>query len=130
MLYPVYVHVGDKTHAHSVTIPDFLGCYSASDDWASLPSAVQEAVEVYCDDEDMTIPEPSLLDNLMDNEDYQDGIWVMLDIDISKLNTRAVRLNISLPANIVSKMDAYAVKHHMTRSALIAKAATSLMGES
>jgi len=32
MLYPVYVHLGDETHAHGVTIPDFPGCFSAADD--------------------------------------------------------------------------------------------------
>ena len=32
MLYPVYVHVGDDQYAHSVTIPDFPGCFSAADE--------------------------------------------------------------------------------------------------
>jgi predicted RNase H-like HicB family nuclease len=129
MLYPVYVHMGDENHAHGVTIPDFPGCFSAADDWSSLPAKVQEAVEVYCEVEDISIPEPSSLDDLMKDDNYQGGIWMMLDIYISKLNTRAVRLNISLPANVVAKMDDYAVKHHMTRSALIARAANSLIGE-
>lgn len=128
MLYPVYVHVGDETHAHGVTIPDFPGCFSAADDWDSLPAMVQEAVELHCEDEDMAIPKPGSLDDFMKNDDYQGGIWLMLDIDIAKLNTKTVRLNISLPSNIVASMDDYAVKHHMTRSALIAKAATSLIG--
>lgn len=129
MLYPVYVHEGDETHAHGATIPDFPGCFSAADDWGSLPVIIQEAIEVYCDGEDMAIPTPSTLDDLMKDNNYQDGIWIMLDIDVSKLNTKAVRLNISLPADIVSRMDDYASKHHMSRSALIARAATRLMGK-
>ncbi len=119
--------MGDETHAYGATIPDFPGCFSASDNWEALPSMIQEAVELYCDGEDMSIPTPSTLDDLMKNNDYQDGLWIMLDIDISALNTKSVRLNISLPANVVAKMDDYAFKHHMTRSALIAKATTSLM---
>ena len=129
MLYPVYVHPGDKDHSHGVTIPDFPGCFSAADEWVDLPVLVQEAIELHCEGEDMTIPEPSTLDNLMNDKQYQGGIWVMLDINTSKLNTKPVRLNISLPANIVSKMDNYASQHHMTRSALIAKATSSLINQ-
>ena len=33
MLYPVYVHPGDESHAHGVTFPDFPGCFSAADEW-------------------------------------------------------------------------------------------------
>lgn len=58
MLYPVYVHVGDDTHAHGVTVPDFPGCYSAADNWDELPAKIQEAIEVYCEGEDMDIPRP------------------------------------------------------------------------
>lgn len=130
MLYPVYIHMGDDAHAHGVTIPDFPGCFSAADNWDDLPIMVQEAVELHCEGENMSIPDPGSLDDLMKNDEYTGGIWMMLDINLSKLNTKAVRLNISLPANIVSKMDDYAVQHHMTRSALIAKATTALMAGS
>jgi len=129
MLYPIYVHKGDAEHAHSISIPDFLGCFSAADNWDDIAIMVQEAVELYCEGEDMVIPTPSSLDDLVKNSDYNGGIWMMLDINLSKLNTKSVRLNISLPANVVARMDNYANSHHMTRSALIAKAATSLMGD-
>ena len=49
MLYPVYVHVGDDQYAHSVTIPDFPGCFSAADEWDDLPANIQEAVELHID---------------------------------------------------------------------------------
>lgn len=129
MLYPIYVHKGDESHAHGLTIPDFSGCFSAADNWDDISIKVQEAVELYCEDEDMLIPAPSSLDDLVKSPDYKGGIWMMLDINLSKLNTKPVRLNISLPANVVARMDNYAHSHHMTRSALIAKATTSLIGE-
>ena len=58
MLYPVYVHLGDDNHAHGVTIPDFPGCFYAADDWDLLPTNIQEAIELYCEGEDMEIPVP------------------------------------------------------------------------
>jgi len=36
MLYPVYVQVGDKKHAHGIEFPDFPGCFSAADDWQEI----------------------------------------------------------------------------------------------
>jgi predicted RNase H-like HicB family nuclease len=95
MLYPIYVHLGDHEHAHGVTVPDFPGCFSAADNWDDLPSMVQEAIEVYCDGEDMRLPEPSSLEQLMQNKDYQNGIWIMLDIDVSRLHKKSVHLNVS-----------------------------------
>ena len=92
MLYPVYIHLGDQTHAHGVTIPDFPGCFSAADNWDDLPHSIQEAIELYCEGEEMILPKPSSLEQLVHNENYQDGMWMMLDIDISMLNLKPVCL--------------------------------------
>lgn len=93
MLYSVYVHPGDAQHAHGLTIPDFPGCFSAADDWATLPTQIQEAVEVYCDGEDLVIPPPTPLDELVTQPDYQGGVWVLVDIDLRGVNSAAIRLD-------------------------------------
>ena len=127
MLYPVYVHQGDDNHAHGVTIPDFPGCFSAADNWDDLPYRIQEAVELYCDGEDMTIPPPSSLEALQSDKQYQDGIWMMVNIDVDRLETKPVRLNISLPSNLVQQIDHWAKDHAMTRSGFLAQAARESM---
>lgn len=116
MLYPVYVHVGDDTHAHGVTVPDFPGCYSAADHWEELPARIQEAIELYCEGEDMDIPAPTSLEQLTTRPEYEGGVWMLVDVDISLLSTRPVRLNVSLPEGLVKRIDAYAKSHHLTRS--------------
>jgi len=123
MLYPVYVHLGDENHAHGVTIPDFPGCFSAADDWDLLPNAIQEAIELYCEGEDMDIPAPTPLEKLIANTDYEGGAWMLVDVDVSRLSTKPVRINISLPENLVQSIDRYAKAHHLTRSGFLAKAA-------
>ena len=92
MLYPVYIHVGDAEHAHGVTIPDFPGCFSAADDWQDLPRMIQEAIELWCEGQNLELPKPSALDELVKNTDYADGVWLLIDVDISKLDTKPVRL--------------------------------------
>lgn len=48
---------------------------------------------------------------------------MMVDIDLSKVSTKAVRLNISLPENLVHRIDEAAQTRRMSRSAFLAMAA-------
>jgi predicted RNase H-like HicB family nuclease len=123
MIYPVYVHIGDDTHAHGVTIPDFPGCFSAADTWDELAKAVQEAIELHCEDEDMAMPNPTPLERLMNNPDYTGGVWLMIDVDLSQISTRSIRLNVSLPESLVHRIDIEAKARHMSRSAFLAMSA-------
>jgi predicted RNase H-like HicB family nuclease len=77
MIFPVYVHKGDDNHAHGAEVPDFPGCFTAADTWDQLEGNIQEAVELYCEDEDMVVPSPTPLEELMNSPNYQDGIWMM-----------------------------------------------------
>ena len=127
MLYPVYVHK-DPDSAYGMTFPDFPGCFSAADDLGEISRLSQEAVEVHFDGEDMEFPTPTPIEKLAADPSYEGGFWLLLDIDLSKVNTKSVRLNISLPANLVGQIDHYAAKHHMTRSGFLAKAAIQAIG--
>jgi predicted RNase H-like HicB family nuclease len=127
MLYPVYVHVGDATHAHGVTFPDFPGCFAAADEWEGLPAAIQEAVEAHFHEEPESVPAPTPLEQLARDPQYEDGVWLLAEVDLRRIDTRPVRLNISLPANLVQQIDAWADAHHMTRSGFLAKAAQEAM---
>ena len=128
MLYPVYVHIGDERHAHGVIIPDFPGCFSAADSWEELPARIQEAIELYCEGEDMAIPQPTPLEQLTGHADYSSGAWMLIDIDLGLLETKPVRLNISLPSDLIARIDAHAKAYHMTRSGFLAKAIREAMG--
>ncbi|MBF0626497.1 MAG: type II toxin-antitoxin system HicB family antitoxin [Magnetococcales bacterium] len=127
MLYPIYVHPGDKVHAHGVTIPDFPGCFSAADDWTDIPAMVQEAVELHFDREPLDIPPPRALEELVKLEEFQGGVWMMVDVDTARIRPKALRLNISLPEPLVRRIDDYAKAHHLTRSGFLARAAESIL---
>jgi len=129
MLYPVYVHK-DPDSAYGMTFPDFPGCFSAADDLGALSRLAQEAVEVHFEGEDVEIPTPTPIEKLAADPNYEGGFWILLDLDLSKVKTKSVRLNISLPANLVGQIDRYAAEHHMTRSGFLAKAALQAIGSS
>ena len=51
----------------------------------------------------------------------------MVDVDVSELGDKAVRINITLPQRILRAVDAYARKQGETRSGFIARAAVDAM---
>ena len=128
MLYPIYVHK-DQDSAYGAAFPDFPGCFAGSDELQDLPKAAQEAVEAHFYGEAEAIPSPSAPENWTSHEDFKGGFWMMVDIDLSRVSTKAVRLNISLPENLVHRIDAAAKSQHLSRSAFLAKAAEREMAE-
>jgi len=101
MFYAAYIHVGDNKHAHGVTLPDFPGCFSAADRWEDIQKNTQEAVEVHFEGEDLEIPTPTPLEDLTDNPNYEDGVWMMVDLDVSKFEGKTGRYNVTLPQRLV-----------------------------
>ena len=122
MLYPVYVHK-DEGSAYGATFPDFPGCFAAADDLQSLPRAAQEAFEAHFGADEDPIPAATAPDAWAGDADYQGGFWLLVDLDVAKVRAKAVRLNISLPENLVPRIDAYAKARGMSRSAFLALAA-------
>lgn len=130
MLYPVYIYPGDAQTAHGIVFPDFPGCHSAADEWEQIPAMCQEAVEAhFAGESSVAVPTPSHLADLQNNQAYTGGVWMLADIDLGKLQSAPVRLNISLPANLVRQIDGYVGKNGMTRSGFLAKAAASAMAD-
>jgi hypothetical protein len=66
-------------------LPDFPGCFSGADEWQDLPGMIQEAIELWCEGENMTLPEPTPLKKLANDPEYVGGVWIMIDVDITKL---------------------------------------------
>jgi predicted RNase H-like HicB family nuclease len=90
MLFPVYVHMGNKKHAHGVVFPDFPGCFSAADHLEDLPVMIQEAVEAHFDGEFESILKPTPLEKLIKKPEYIGGVWMLVNIDLSKLSAKSV----------------------------------------
>ena len=127
MLYPVYIHLGDESHAHGASFPDFPGCFTAADRLDDLPKYAQEAVETWFMGENKVLPKASAIEHWADNPDYQGGLWMLVDIDVSKLETKSVRINISLPNALLDEIDNYAKAQGATRSGFLAQAAQKAM---
>ena len=122
MLYPIYVHK-DADSAYGAAFPDFPGCFAAADDLQGLPRAAQEAAEAHFGADDDPIPAPTSPQAWSADPDYSGGFWMLVDIDLSKVRSRAVRLNISLPESLLQRIDQAARNRGQSRSAFLASAA-------
>lgn len=129
MLYPVYVYIGEGNVTHGAVIPDFPGCFSAAIRWDDLPSQVQDALELYCEDGDIPLPKPSSLDALVKNPDYQEGAWLMVDVDVSRLRGPARRVNVTIPEAALKTIDKAAGEGGESRSAFLTRAGLRLARE-
>ncbi|MFX6258569.1 type II toxin-antitoxin system HicB family antitoxin, partial [Acinetobacter baumannii] len=69
------------------------------------------------------IPNPSVPEDWAGDEQFQGGSWMLVEIDLSRVNAKAVRLNVSLPQGLVARIDAVAQARRMSRPAFLALAA-------
>jgi predicted RNase H-like HicB family nuclease len=128
VLYPIYVHK-EADSAYGISFPDFPGCFAGADELHDIQRSAQEAVEAHFHGDESAIPGPSTPEKWTGHEDFQGGFWMLMDIDLSKISTKAVRLNISLPENLVHQIDQAAKARHLSRSAFLAMAAEHEMAE-
>jgi predicted RNase H-like HicB family nuclease len=121
MLFPVVIHK-DPSSDYSVTIPDMPGCFTAGKTIEDAVANIQDAAECHYTGEP-SFPIASPIERWMNDPDYAGGTWVLVDVDLSRINIKAKRINISLPENLLFEIDRYAEAHHLTRSGLLAQAA-------
>lgn len=127
MRFPIVVHK-DETSGYGVSVPDLPGCFSAGD---SLDDAIESAHEaIACHLEGLLmdgemVPERAPLETHQTNRAYKGGIWAVVVVDISKLSSKAKRVNITMPARVLAIVDEAAAREGDTRSGLLARAALS-----
>jgi hypothetical protein len=73
------------------------------------------------------IPVSTGIENHKDNPDFKDGIWALIEVDLSKLSLKSKRVNITMPERLLNSLDYFARKRGETRSGVLTKAATEYM---
>jgi predicted RNase H-like HicB family nuclease len=128
MQYPIVIHK-DEGSTYGVTVPDLPGCFSGGETLEDAVSSAQEAIVGHIATlllDGQPIPERASLDTHQANEDYADGIWALVEFDASKLHGKAARLNITIPAHILTIIDNAAARVGESRSAFLTRGALYL----
>jgi len=129
MKYPVVLHTDDGVR-YGVTVPDLPGCFSAGDTLEQALDNVVEAIELHLEgitQDGGDVPQPGTLAAHVGNPDFTGGVWALVEVDTSRFDGKAEKINITLPRRVLARVDEYARAHGMTRSGFLAKAAQQAM---
>ena len=129
MRFPVVLHTDDGIR-FGVTVPDLPGCFSAGDTFDEALDSVVEAIELHLEgltEDGGDIPVPRPIAEHRANADFADGVWAAVEVDVSRFDGRAEKINITLPRRLLAKIDSYAKAHGETRSGFLADAARAAM---
>lgn len=67
------------------------------------------------------IPSASSFEKILENKEWKGWIFGFVEIDLSKVTGKTVRLNICLPSRVVRRIDTLATAQGESRSAYIAR---------
>ncbi len=129
MRFPVVLHTDDGVR-FGVTVPDLPGCFSSGDTFDAALDSVLEAIDLHLEgmvEDGGDVPVPKTIAEHRANPDYAGGSWAVVDVNVSRFDGRAEKINITLPRNLLAKIDAYAKDHGESRSGFLAEAARAAM---
>ena len=122
--YIAVVHKDPKSD-FGVSFPDFPGCVTAGSSIDEAKDMAHEALSLHIKgmlEDGESIPAPSKLEDIMADPDYSDAIAILV-VTVSETKPRSVRVNITVPEEMLRKIDAAAKKRGMSRSSFLVNAA-------
>lgn len=118
----------DADSDFGVSFPDFPGAITAGKTLDDARAMAEEAlalhVEGLTEDGDV-LPEPSTLEEVMSDPENRSGVAILVSVKTEQ--PKAVRVNVTLPEDVLEQIDRYAEAHGFTRSGLLAQAARKLI---
>ncbi len=129
MRFAVVLHTDDGVR-FGVTVPDLAGCFSAGDTFDEALDSVVEAIDLHLEgivEGGGDVPTSRPITEHRANPDFADGVWAAVEVDVSRFDGRAEKINITLPRRLLAKIDDYARTHGATRSGFLAEAARQAM---
>jgi predicted RNase H-like HicB family nuclease len=127
VFFPAIVEKGSS--GYGVFFPDLPGCTSAGGTVQQAARNAEEALRghlrLMIEDGD-PVPVPSELDAVEQDPDVVEAARVLVPAEVP--SSKVIRLNITLPEDLVEQMDLYAQTQGLSRSGLIAEAARRMIG--
>jgi len=114
----------DADSDYGVSFPDLPGCVTAGTSLDEARSFAEEALALHLSGmaaDGEAVPEPSSLEAIMNDPENRDSVAVL--VPVKSEAPRAVRVNITLPEDVLARIDAYAERSGMNRSGFLAYAA-------
>lgn len=114
----------DPDSDYGVSFPDLPGVITAGTDLDDARAMAAEALTLHLEGmaaDGEAVPEPSSLEEIMADPENRSGVAVLIPAPAA--DVRSVRVNITLPSDILSEIDRRAEQEGFTRSGFLAQAA-------
>jgi predicted RNase H-like HicB family nuclease len=121
MKYVALIHKEENSD-YGVSFPDFPGCVSAGETLEQAKTMAQEALVGHINilkERNEQIPAPSTLEEIMPSPENRSAIAFLVEVP----SHHSVRINITLPEDVLSIVDRRARRLNLSRSAFLAEAA-------
>lgn len=118
----------DADSDYGVSFPDLPGVISAGSTLDEARDMATEALALHIEgliEDGEAIPEPSSLEDVMANAENRDGVAVLIAAPATV--AKSVRVNVTLPSDVLEQIDQYAEREGFTRSGFLAQAAKKAM---
>jgi predicted RNase H-like HicB family nuclease len=118
----------DPDSDYGVSFPDLPGVISAGSTLDEARDMAAEALAFHLEglaQDGEAVPEPSSLEEIMASAENRDGVAVLIAAPDAEV--KSVRVNITLPADVLSEIDRCAEREGFTRSGFLAQAAKKAM---
>ena len=113
---------------YGVSFPDLPGVITAGSNLDEARNMAAEALALHlqglAEDGDPA-PEPSSLEKIMSAKENKDGVAVLIAAPGAEV--KSVRINVTMPADVLDQIDQYAEREGFTRSGFLAQAAKKAM---
>ena len=109
MRYPVVIHK-DEQSDFGITVPDVPGCFSAGVTYDEALNNVKEAIECHLEGlllDNEPLPIATTIEQWISDESFHDGVWALIEIDLTQISGKAKRINITMPERILNLIDLY-----------------------
>jgi predicted RNase H-like HicB family nuclease len=114
----------DPDSDYGVSFPDLPGCATAGKTLDEARAMAVEALALHLEglvEDGAALPEPATLEAVMADRENRDAVAIL--VEPPKTPGKSVRINITLPADVLDDIDRHVATHGLTRSGFLARAA-------
>ncbi|KGM35409.1 type II toxin-antitoxin system HicB family antitoxin [Inquilinus limosus] len=130
MRYYIALIHKDAGSDYGVSFPDLPGLITAGSDLDEARAMAEEALALHMEgmaEDDEAVPEPSGLEEIMADAENRDGVAVLVPAPQQAI--KSVRVNVTIPEDVLAEIDRYAEGHGFTRSGFLVRAAREAMAD-
>jgi predicted RNase H-like HicB family nuclease len=118
----------DADSDYGVSFPDLPGVITAGSSLDEARKLAAEALAFHLEglaEDGEAVPVPSSLEEIMSIRENMDGVATLIEAPANEV--KSIRINVTMPADVLDQIDRYAEREGFTRSGFLAQAAKKAM---